>query len=176
MSESLYFIAIIPPEEIQHEVTALKHLVAEKFGSKHALKSPPHITLHMPFKWKDKKRELLDESIKTINDSLDPFLIKLSGFDFFEPRVVFIKVLENPSLVKLQGQVGEMAKQKLKLDNLNYKNKPFHPHMTIAFRDLRKRKFFEAKEFFERLTFTQEFTANRIELLKHDGSIWRILT
>ena len=40
MSESLYFIAVVPPSKIQDEITQLKNEVADKFGSRHALNAP----------------------------------------------------------------------------------------------------------------------------------------
>ena len=91
MSEQLYFIAIVPPEKIQQEITELKKVIANRFGSSHALNAPPHITLHMPFRWKDKKVDKLWHTIHEINDQLKPFEIELKEFDFFEPRVVFVR-------------------------------------------------------------------------------------
>lgn len=175
MSEHLYFIAIVPPKDIQEEITKFKYLIAEKFGSKHALNAPPHITLHMPFKWKDKKIDKLSETINEINSDLHAFQIELSGFDFFEPRVVFVKVIENEKLDKLQSLVVDRCSKKLKLDNGNYKDKPFHPHVTIGFRDLGKKMFYEAKKYFEGQAVSFKFQVKKVELLRHDGKIWNIL-
>ena len=175
MSESLYFIAIIPPEPIQEEITQFKHLIAECFCSKHALNSPPHITLHMPFKWKDKKLDQLMEVIDTLNEELESFEIVLKDFDFFEPRVVFVNVVENEQLNQLQKKVVSVCRKQLKLDNANYKNKAFHPHITIGFRDLRKQMFYEAKEEFEVRRFERAFSAEKVEVLKHSSEGWKIV-
>lgn len=175
MSESLYFIAIVPPKDVQEEITALKHEIAEKYGSKHALRSPPHITLHMPFKWKDKQYEELVEVIKTLNQDLDSFEIRLKDFDFFEPRVVFVNVVENEKLNQLQKEVVDVCRKQLKLDNANYKNRPFHPHVTIGFRDLKKRMFYEVKKEFERRAVSFAFRVAEITLLKHDGKKWNVV-
>ena len=56
--EKRYFLAIIPPEKIEKEIYGLKELVADKFHSKAALRSPAHITLHMPFLWKEAKEKV----------------------------------------------------------------------------------------------------------------------
>lgn len=175
MSESLYFIAIVPPQEIQNQITGLKKLVADKFGSKHALNAPPHITLHMPFKWKDKKRDQLLETIKVINEQVDAFEVELKGFDFFEPRVVFVNVLENEMLNELQKAVISICRKELKLSNANYKDRSFHPHVTIAFRDLKKPMFYAAKEYFEKQEFNEKFNVNEVSLLKHDGGKWNVV-
>ena len=175
MSESLYFIAVLPPEEIQDEITHLKHEVAEKFDSKHALRSPPHITLHMPFKWKDKRYEELVDVIKNLNSELMPFEVRLKNFDFFEPRVVFVDVAENGRLEELQKKVVDACRKQLRLDNANYKNRPFHPHVTIGFRDLKKRLFYEAKKEFEERNYDSSFQVDQITLLKHDGKKWNTM-
>ena len=172
--ESLYFIAIVPPADIQDEITELKHEMASRFNSRHALNSPPHITLHMPFRWKDKRFGELHEVMRTLNKTLTSFSVQLDGFDFFEPRVVFVDVVENEMLHELQKRVVESCRKELKLDNANYKDRPFHPHVTIGFRDLKKPMFYEAKKVFELRDFNIEFQVDRIELLKHDGKRWRV--
>ena len=50
-----YFIALIPPEPLFTQIHQLKIYCSEAFGSKAALRSPPHLTLHMPFEWTSKK-------------------------------------------------------------------------------------------------------------------------
>jgi 2'-5' RNA ligase len=50
----LYFIALIPPEPFFSEVLGLKNEVKDRFNSKAALNSPPHVTLHMPFRFKER--------------------------------------------------------------------------------------------------------------------------
>lgn len=175
MSESLYFIAVVPPDPIQKEITSLKMEIAEKYGSKHALKSPPHITLHMPFKWKDKKFDQLQQMVKSMNDQLRPFTVELKNFDFFEPRVVFVDVILNEQLELLQKDVVERCRKELKLANANYKNRPFHPHMTIGFRDLKKPKFYEARNEFQFREASFKFQVGEVSLLKHDGVKWKIL-
>lgn len=172
MSESLYFIAIVPPAEIQEEIMRFKQQMADKFGSKHALNSPPHVTLRMPFKWKDKKLDKLVNLMNQLNAELQPFSIQLKDFDFFEPRVVFVDVVPNKKLAKLQKNVVDLCRKVLKLENGNYKDQGFHPHITIGFRDLKKRMFYEAKQEFEAMSYGARFSASKIDLLKHDGKKW----
>ena len=174
MSESLYFIAVIPPQEIQEEITALKHEIAEKYGSKHALSSPPHITLHMPFRWKDKRFDELSDVMKNLNRDLETFEVELKNFDFFEPRVVFVNVVQSEKLEKLQKKVVGACRKELKLNNANYKNRLFHPHVTIGFRDLKKRMFYEAKKAFEHRSVRFQFQVEKVTLLKHDGKKWNV--
>ena len=172
MSESLYFIAVLPPKKIQEEIKELKQVVADKFGSKHAFNAPAHITLHMPFRWKDKRAGELRNAMNLINQGWQPFEVELKDFAFFEPRVVYVDVVENEKLNQLQGHVSKTCRHELKLMNTNYKDQVFHPHMTIAFRDLKKTAFYEAKGYFESKKYNAQFIVNSVTLLWHDGIEW----
>ena len=77
-----YFLAIMPPTEIEQRIYSLKQEVAEKFNSKAALRSPAHITLHMPFLWKEAKEvRLVDKLVQATK--LKNFNLLLDGFAAF---------------------------------------------------------------------------------------------
>ncbi|MCP4457211.1 MAG: 2'-5' RNA ligase family protein [Cytophagales bacterium] len=174
MSESLYFIAIIPSPNVQKKITDLKHEVSDRFNSKMALKSPGHITMHMPFRWKDKRKNELMVLMEKLNDGLVPFEVQLKDFGFFEPRVVYVNVVESEPLRALQKRVVHQCRTELKLLNSNYKDQVFRPHVTIAFRDLKKPIFEEAQKYFKNQEFHSRFTVKDVSLLKHDGTKWRV--
>lgn len=171
---SLYFIAVVPPERESDQITELKHYCREHYGSIHALRSPPHITLHMPFKWNDKKRMALDECLNQVAAETNAIQLQLRNFDFFDPRVVFVDVLENTALRELQQRLSKQMRLNLNLFNADYKDRPFHPHVTIAFRDLKKPRFFEAKTHFSEQKLKMDFAVGDLVLLKHDGTEWKI--
>jgi 2'-5' RNA ligase len=172
-NESLYFLAIIPPKNICEEVFRFKRIAHEKFGSKASLNSPAHITLHMPFKWKQKKEGTLVDKLKQFKFDSYPISIGLNGFEFFEPRVIFIDLLENESIRRLQKELSAYIRKSLNVFNADYKDRVFHPHITVAFRDLKKPVFPEAKAFFSSKAYEKKFDANQFCLLKHDGSNWQ---
>ncbi|MEM8893194.1 MAG: 2'-5' RNA ligase family protein [Bacteroidota bacterium] len=170
----LFFIAVLPPEEIQHEVTLFKQEIRDRYGSRHALNSPPHITLHMPFKWPIKKAAKLQTTMEEMAAGVEPFNIELKDFSAFPPRVIFVDVIENQSLRDLQKVVTRLARLNLRLDNGDYKNRGFHPHMTIAFRDLKKVKFLEAWEEFQTRNYRATFMANQLTLLQRLDGKWQV--
>ncbi|MEQ9297739.1 MAG: RNA 2',3'-cyclic phosphodiesterase [Cyclobacteriaceae bacterium] len=172
--EGLFFIAIVPPKPTQSQVTQLKAEVREKYGSKHALNSPPHITLHMPFKWKLSKLDLLEETLRRMSTNRHGFDVQLQGFNAFPPRVIYIDVTPNKELRSLQKQVATMARRQLGLDNADYKNRGFQPHMTIAFRDLKKARFEEAWRDFEKRTFDATFRVTSLTLFKNEDQRWNV--
>ena len=151
-----------------------KEYFAEHHNSKAALKSPPHITLHMPFKWRTQNEEQIIKLLEKVTSEHQSFTIGLSGFSAFAPRVIFIDMKENIELRKLQVDLVTDTRKELKIFNDNYKERGFHPHMTVAFRDLKKPEFFKAWKKFENEEFSGEFVVAHLCLLKHNGSTWDV--
>lgn len=172
-SENLYFIAIIPPEPVYGETAALKHHFKDAYNSKAALNSPPHITLHMPFAWKENRESKLIASLENFSATQHTFEVRFSNFSAFEPRVIFIDVIKDEKLEALQKQLKRFCKTELNLFNADYKALAYHPHLTLAFRDLKKPEFYKAWREFKEKKFETGFTVNALALLKHDGRAWR---
>jgi 2'-5' RNA ligase len=173
MSIQKYFIAIVIPEPFQKEVMALKQLVMDRYNSKAALRSPAHITLHMPFEWKEEKESILIETLQQFSFKKD-FKIELHDFYCFEPRVIFIDILKNELLAELQRNLVSYVKRNLQLFNQADDMRGFHPHVTIAFRDLRKENFYEAYTYFKTQNYTASFNVTNYCLLKHTEKEWKI--
>ena len=170
----LYFIALIPPSPIYDEALEQKNYFKENYNSKASLNSPPHITLHMPFRWKEKKENELIQTVEEFVKSFEPIKVCLDNFSAFPPRVIFINVVKSEALDQLQKSIQRFCKKELNLFNANYKEQAFHPHLTLAFRDLKKPNFKKAWEEFEMKEYKAEFIADRIALLKHNGKIWEV--
>jgi 2'-5' RNA ligase len=168
-----YFIAIVIPEPFQTKIMALKQLVKDKYNSKAALRSPAHITLHMPFEWKEEKEDGLINTLQQFSFKED-FTVELKDFSCFKPRVIFVDVMKNELLNQLQSNLVSYVKRNLRLFNQADDMRGFHPHVTIAFRDLRKEKFHEAFTEFKTKTYNASFKADSFCLLKHTGKEWKV--
>ncbi len=172
-NHSLYFIALIPKEPLQSELMELKQWVFEDVGSKGALRSPAHITLLMSFKWRQAKEPLLFESLDKLASSIAPFNIELLNFNCFEPRVIYVDVKNSDTLTRAKNEVVKMARQELKLTFLK-DLRGFHPHITIAFRDLKKAQFYQLWQQLKTKEFKANFEASSLALLKHNGKRWDV--
>ncbi|UXP34028.1 2'-5' RNA ligase family protein [Reichenbachiella agarivorans] len=170
--KNLYFLAIVPDQPLKDQVHELKLETAQRYGSKAALKSPPHITLHMPFQWRDDREEQLIEVLQSFRFDNYPIDIRLKGFGFFPPRVIFISVEENEALKELQKHLCDHIRRELNVFNATYKDMGFHPHMTIAFRDLKKSVFPEAQRDFAQREFADTMKIDGFTLLKNTEKHW----
>jgi len=176
MTAKKYFLAIVIPEPLFSEIEAIKQNLFEEHQLKGALRSPSHITLHRPFEWKEEKEDLLIEKISSFHEAERssfhdpkfqvPFTIELKDFSFFEPRVIYANVEKNNSLYELHKSFTGFAKKELKLFNEAEDKRGFHPHVTVAFRDLKKPKFYELQKIFENKKLRGSFNYEGFSLLK----------
>ena len=172
MINNRYFIAIFPPTPYLEQAQELKTHFTDEYQSKASLNSPPHITLHMPFEWRASGEDKLVKSLRTFSSRETPVKVDFNNFGCFPPRVIFIQITPTQELTALQHRLRQFCKKELGLFNADYKDLPFHPHITIAFRDLKKPAFEKAWEEFKDKKFEGGFVGDRICLLKHDGEKW----
>lgn len=171
---SLYFIALLPPQEIQDYANGVKQYFASRYNSRHAQKSPPHITLQAPFEWDRQSVTVLEESLADFAAQRPGISISLSGFGAFPPRVIYIDVVRTPELLALQSDLMQHMMRELGIVDLMVKQRAYAPHMTVAFKDLTKQNFKAAWPEFERQSVQFEFTANYVTLLVHECGRWHV--
>lgn len=164
-------MALVPPEPFYSEVERLKHEFFEEYNSKAALNSPPHITLHMPFRYAEEKEQKMGSALSSVSLQ-ETIKIFQNGFGSFPPRVIYINVKPEAGLTRLQSSIVEHLRKNLKIVKNDYKNGSFHPHMTVAFRDLRPGMFKKAWPDYKERDLVFQWEAKAFYLLKHDGSKW----
>lgn len=169
----LYYIALLPGEELRERVKVLKFEMKERFGASHALKSPAHITLQMPFRMEEKDEERITLPLAECANESAPFEIQLNGFDCFPPRVLFVKVMNHEPINELHYRLRPFLLGKTGLTDKQVSGR-IHPHMTIATRDLTEDAFNRAWPEFKIRPFEGNFFANHLTLLKHNGKCWDI--
>lgn len=170
-----YFIALVPPTPIYEEAMGLKLYFKDQYNSKASLNSPPHITLHMPFKWRSDREDELIQSLAKFSAIHQPFNLELLNFNSFPPRVIFMEAVKSEPLEALYKDLHRFCKKEFNLFNAAYKDLAFHPHLTLAFRDLKKHLFIKAWEEFQLKKYAAGFVVDKISLLKHNGKIWEVI-
>ncbi len=169
----MYFIAIVLPGELNKKVLKCKNYMHEKYGCKVGLKSPAHITFIPPFWMEQEKEQQLIADIDAISSSAQPFTVATNNFSAFKPKTIFVDVVVNEELRSLKAAIDKFFSQvdyKIKIET-----RPFHPHITIATRDLRKKDFHEAWALFETKKLKAEWEANGLSLLRHNQKDWNVI-
>lgn len=177
MDESrLYFIAIVPPPAISERINLLKTEFAKKYQCNHALKVIPHITLLQPFKRFPTAEVELHLSLKYFFSKYNSLAINLSGFGCFEKKskVIFIAVDPNDYLNQMHSELMVFLRKEHKFSERET-SLLFHPHISIAFRDLTGENFNKAFPFYKEKEFKATFSVNNIGLFKHNFRQWELL-
>nr|MBS0037819.1 2'-5' RNA ligase family protein [Saprospiraceae bacterium] len=172
---NLYLIALLPPQTIREEVKSLKMEMRDRFDASHALKSPAHLTLFMPIKRRGEEEGEINRCLNDIANNQSAFQVELNGFDCFPPRVLFIKVVDHQPIIRLRNAMISHLIEKLNFSPREIGLR-FHPHLTIATRDLTEEAFHRAWPEFKKRTYTSEFKVDKISLLKHNGKNWEVFT
>lgn len=166
-----YFLALIPPDAILEKVQEIKFQIRDEFGVKYALKSPPHITVKMPFNYNVAKEGRLIEKLNEYVKDRCPFVIQVSGVGNFGNRVVYLNILKSPELESFQEGIKQFCKRELHLvDELSDRN--YHPHLTVAFKDIKPIHFSEVFLLVKKQSFETEFSALDLVLLKRIKGEW----
>jgi 2'-5' RNA ligase len=169
----LHFIAIVAPDDINRQVKEWKHYMRDRFQCKVALKSPAHITLIPPFHMALDDETAMRELLQPFAAGRHSFFIHLKNFAAFKPRVIYVNVLPGEPLNELHAALETTILQSNRFP-VKKEERPFHPHVTIANRDLHKEDFPGAWQHFQQINYEASFTADAISLLRHNGQIWEI--
>jgi 2'-5' RNA ligase len=169
-----YFIAIVPGGDVQERATELKMQLREDFNLKYALRSPAHVTLKMPFLWNEAKEDRLTDKLGDFFKEKPSFSLQFRKIGNFADRVIYIKVEEKKELFDLQQQLVEFCKVGLNLTQ-ELSDYAYHPHMTVAFKDVKKKMFAEYLGFVKSQGFSARMEVREIALLKKEGARWAVV-
>ncbi len=169
----LYFIALIPGREISDRVQAVKERMKAGYNAGHALRSPAHITLQMPFKRNSRMEAVIFEALEKFALKESPFSLEINGYGCFPPRVIFVRIIDHKEVKSLHARLKKVLKDELGFSQAEVMN-DVQPHMTVATRDLTKEAFREAWPEFKKEEFSGFFEVRSLFLLKHNGKSWDI--
>jgi 2'-5' RNA ligase len=171
---NMYFIAIVLPLNLDEKVLHWKKYMQEKYRCKVGLKSPAHITIVPPFWLEANMEEELLNDVDTLAKDINSFTVATNDFSAFKPRTIFVSVQKNAALEKLKRNADsyflEKEQYKIKIET-----RQFHPHITIATRDLIKKDFYECWPFFEAKEFKEEWEATGLSVLRHNKRNWEVI-
>ena len=168
----LYFVAIHIPSPIDSEIREYQKEMDTKFGSSRQLRIPVHITLVPPFRF-NAEESVIDAFVKATSDLNCPSEIKLDGFNQFREKVLFVAVKENSELSLLRSQVFKRISDELSIEWPEYTSN-FHPHITIANRDLTRDAFKKAWPIFKDRPYKRTFDKIELVLYKHIDGLWQV--
>jgi len=176
--ENLYFVALIPHDAVSGEVTEFKNDIALNYNSSKALRTMPHITLKAPFKLLEREHKNLLEWFANLRPRMESFTVELQDFGSFPNKdnpVIYVKPLMTSSLERLQKTILTSFENAYPDIFIPYTERNFHPHMTIAFRDLTPEQYERAMDSYQHKKYSAFFKADKFCLLQHNGKQWNVI-
>lgn len=170
----MYFIAIVAPPEINRKFLTWKSMMRDRYQCQVALRSPAHITLVPPFWLPEEKEQVLKSGLSGFCESQDVFLIEIEDFSCFPPRVIFAEIKKSDALELLFQKLNKYLLSKEEF-SIRMNDQPFHPHITIASRDLYKKAFHEAWGLFSEKEYRDHWLATGVSLLRHNQKKWDVI-
>lgn len=171
---SMYYMAVVCPTVVNEKIHQYKEWMRDRFGCTVALKSAAHITLIPPFWLENTKEHDLIDTLNSFHSPTAAFTIALNGFSHFSNRVIFIAVEENHQLGALRKATEDHFIIPFH-DSIKPDDRPFHPHVTIANRDIKPGDFKKAWDHFAQKHFQEVFEANTVSLLKLSPGKWQVI-
>lgn len=170
----MYFVAVVCPPPLNERIHQYKLWMKEQFGCVVAMKSPAHITLIPPFWLSGSEEERLLEVLQSFSGAVNALTIHLDGFSHFGKRVLFVAVEDNPALALVKQQTEDHFIKFFPV--IKRDTRPFHPHITIANRDMKPSYFEKAWEYFSKKAHDGFFVAKEITLLKLTTGRWNVIS
>lgn len=169
--ENLYLLCITPPSDLAFTIDQERRFCAARFGSYEALKPPVHLSLFGVFTVPAKAYELTDYLSEWI--SVQPqFSVQIKDFGFFDNKhrpEVYVDVKNNVWLNAFnKGLTRKMLQRFPYLTTAS----SFHPHFTLAYKDLSQENFRKAKKYYHQCKFEASFDVKNIALFRHNYKMW----
>lgn len=174
MQRILKLIAIIPPEPAFTEIRNEQEYIARKWGPAHALRTPPHITLIPPISLTSGEAGWLYGMAEALSGMYPPFSISLRNYETFKPRVIFINLMHSPELKDLHETWLEAIRLKMPHVLEKFPDRPFHPHVTLAHKDLVRGQYDQMWRFYSARKYDATFPVNEFCILDYNGEGWSV--
>lgn len=171
---NMYYIAHVLPPPLNQQVEEWKLFFRDTYGCSVALKSPAHITLIAPFWMMPHQEEALLTETDQFAATQTPFTLNANGFGAFRPRTIFVALQPNDNLAQAKMQLEQQLVQQEQF-GIKKERRLFHPHITLATRDLSQTDFYEAWEHFEQKPYEASWEATGVSVLRHNRRNWDVL-
>ncbi|HEX8425485.1 2'-5' RNA ligase family protein [Hymenobacter sp.] len=169
--QTLYLVAVLPPEPVFSETWAMKQEVHQLTGSRNAVRLPPHITLIPPIRQSDDFEVKCAAVLTDFAATQTAFTVNLKNFAWFGNRTLFVHVSEAEPVKAFHAALTDWCATHL--PEVPRENRPFTPHLTLATRDLPAAQVPELRQLFAARPYAATFPVQALTLFRHNGRQWQ---
>jgi len=166
-------IGIIPPEDYSLFVRKQEIYLSKKYNTIVGLLQPPHVTIKWPFEIND--IQPFEKYCEDLSKEIQPFEIKINGYGFFDPKVIFLKVEKNQNLINIHLKILKDLKEKFEIEKNKYEGAEPQFHTTLAYEDISEENFHKAKKELKKAEQPKlSFIFDSLGLFRFTGEEWII--
>ena len=172
----LFFVALLPQGEPKARIHAIKLQNAGRFACRVAMKTPPHITIIPPFRLASDRVNEMIAAVKNHFAPTDNLVVKFGGVSAFEERTIYLDILLNEALKSYDLAAKNLVNAQPELFPAVRFHDVFHPHVTLANRDIAPSDFQEMKSYLESKFYPTESENLKLEVLHLDRGRWEVIS
>ena len=171
--QQTHFIGVLLPEDITLTLEDCRRYMREAYGCKSGHATPIHVTLVPPFQLPDEYST--EDLARAIEDDVLPkglgFTGHIDNFDAFGDRTLFANVVKDEKWTALRDAVYSAvvmaAPGCTKKDS-----RPFHPHISVANRDIPAGVMTDALQVMNELNLAEDFPVDNITIFERQNGKW----
>ncbi|AFM12281.1 2'-5' RNA ligase family protein [Turneriella parva] len=172
MEKTLWFVAVLLPDEAVAKVRAVQQEIADTFGPRRAMRLPPHITVEAPFRLPDEVAPKLTDALADFFATKTEFQLTLKDFGYFRDDVIFIQVAPSLELLELHNELQEFMRGPAGFIHAPPLHPGYTPHLTIANRDVTPKQHAAIWRGLAGRKFHASFPVVELCLMRHNGASW----
>ena len=161
-----YLLVISPHEELRHQIEKSRLQLTEKYHINQPQPGRPHVSL-VRFTAVHMMEEKIIDRLQIIAMAENPFLIALQDYDGYPMHAIFIKITNQPGVLKLIKNLKQARRlMKAAGDDPHFLR---DPQIALAGR-LPKEKYLEIMKEYLHKKFTGRFFADALLLLRRPAT------
>jgi 2'-5' RNA ligase len=167
-----FFAAVLAPEGLAAAIHEYRLWIGSRYGCSSGFRTPPHVTLIPPFELAGTE-DLpdLELALAEFARGQPPFLARVEGFGAFGDRTVFASPVEQPEWGALHRNlyrhIGHDFPGLIRPDK-----RPFHPHVTIANRDIPSGASLEILAHLRAAGINVDYPVDHLALMEYESWAW----
>lgn len=174
MEKTLWFVAVLLPDEAVAAVRRVQQEIAETCGPRRAMRLVPHITIEPPFRLADSQTPRLLETLERFFSSQPQFDLVLKDFGYFRDDVIFVQVAPCLELLELHARLSNYLRNDSGIISGPPMREGYTPHLTLANRDVTPRQHAAILRLLSGRRFHAAFSVHEICLMRHNQDSWDI--
>lgn len=165
-----HFIGVLVPEDLSLVLEDCRSYMRSRYGCISGQRTPLHVTIVPPFVLNPSySTEDLSEVLNSI--FFKEFTAHVESFGSFGERTLYARVIEDKSWDELRNTVFHSVSRVFP-DTLKKDHRAFHPHITIANRDIPNGALYEALMRLNGVPLSEVFTVKKLTLFEFKNGRW----